>query len=139
MLKLQIISIGKTKEKWLEEAFNEYSKRLKSLMQISTVWVKDDKQLIEKAEKETSCIALDPEGIQMNSHQFSNYIQKAFESGGSKLSIVIGGAQGLPSTLKTLPLVSLSSLTFTHQITRLVLIEQVYRALEIQQGSNYHK
>lgn len=139
MLKLQILSIGKTKEKWLEEAFDEYTKRLKPLMQISTTWVKDDKQLIEKAEKESNSIALDPAGVLMDSRQFSSYIQKAFEAGGAKLTLIIGGAQGLPADLKKLPLISLSPLTLTHQITRLVLIEQIYRALEIQQGSSYHK
>lgn len=139
MLKLNILSVGRTKEKWLEEAFEEYIKRLKPYAQISCLWAKDDAQLIEWAKKEGSFIGLDPAGRLMTSEEFSEFLMHSWEKGGSRLSMVIGGAQGLPDELKKAPLISLSPLTFTHQITRLVLIEQIYRALEIQRGSQYHK
>lgn len=114
-------------------------KRLKPSLQLICLWAKDDAQLIEWTNKESNCIALDPAGRLMISEDFSNFLIQSFEKGGSRLTLVIGGAAGLPPELKQLPLISLSPLTFTHQMTRLVLIEQIYRSLEIQKGSRYHK
>ena len=140
MLKLKILSIGKTKEKWLEEAVNDYTKRLKSTVQIEYLWAKDTPQLIEWARKESYYICLDPSGKLFSSEEFSQFLSEEWEKGGSRLTLLIGGAEGLPSEIKQKSLlISLSPLTFTHQITRLVLIEQIYRAIEIQKGSRYHK
>ncbi len=140
MLKLKILSVGKTKEKWLDEAFGEYQKRLKPLMQVDCQWAKDSSQLLDWALKEPYLICLDPTGRLLSSEQFATLIEQSWDRGGSRLTIVIGGAEGLPLELKqNAQLISLSPLTFTHQITRLVLIEQIYRATEIQKGSNYHK
>ena len=140
MLKLKILSIGKTKESWLEEALGEYAKRLKSHMMIEWVWAKDNSQLIEYANKESTVICLDPIGKLLTSEQFAVFFDQLWEKGGSRLTVVIGGADGLPNEFKQkYPLISLSPLTFTHQITRLILIEQIYRSIEIKKGSNYHK
>lgn len=140
MLRLKILSVGKTKEKWLDEAFNEYVKRLKPSVQIACSWAKDTSQLIEWAEKENSLIGLDPNGRSFTSEEFAKFFIQQWEKGGARLTLIIGGAEGLPSELKQkIPLISLSPLTFTHQITRLVLIEQIYRSIEIQKGSHYHK
>lgn len=140
MLKLKILSIGKTKEKWLDEAFNEYSKRLKPVLQIDCLWAKDNAQLIDWTTKEPGCIALDPGGSLFTSEEFSKFIAQQWEKEGARLTVVIGGADGLPPEIKKrAQLISLSPLTFTHQITRLILIEQIYRAIEIQKGSRYHK
>ncbi len=140
MLKLKIISIGKTKEEWLDQAIDEYAKRLKPVLQIDFVLVKSDEQLVALVEKEPLFICCDANGLSLNSEQFSSYLQKKFTEGGSRLAIVIGGSDGLPVSLKTHShLISLSPLTMTHQIVRLVLLEQVYRALEIAKGSKYHK
>ncbi len=140
MIKLKILSVGKTKEKWLEEAFSEYVKRLKPLLQIECLWAKDNFQLIDWVQKEPLIICLDPAGQLFSSEEFSAFLTQEIEKGGSRLALVIGGAEGLPAELKhNHTLISLSRMTFTHQVTRLVLIEQIYRALEIQKGSNYHK
>jgi 23S rRNA (pseudouridine1915-N3)-methyltransferase len=140
MLKLKILSVGKTKEKWLEEAFQEYKKRLQPYLQIEICWAKDSEQLSEWCEKEPRLIALDPQGMLQTSEEFSAYLYHQWEKFGARLAIVIGGAEGLPKEIKnSYPLISLSKLTFTHQLTRLVLIEQVYRAIEINRGSPYHK
>jgi len=140
MLKLKILSIGKTKEEWLDKAIEEYVKRLKPLLSIEFVWAKNDEQLIALVEKEPLFICCDALGLSLNSEQFSDYFQKKFTEGGSRLAIVIGGAEGLPSSLKTHKnLISLSPLTMTHQIIRLVLLEQIYRAVEIAKGTKYHK
>lgn len=140
MLKLKIFLIGKTKESWLEQALNEYIKRLKPVVSIDWVWAKHDAQLIELVKKEPHLICLDPQGRLLTSEQFSTFISESWEKGGSRLSIAIGGAEGLPQEIKTHSiLLSLSPLTFTHQMTRLVLLEQIYRAIEIQKGTHYHK
>lgn len=140
MYHLKIISIGKTKEKWLDEAIGEYIKRLKPYVKLEMLWAKDNTQLIEWTRKESSYLCLDPQGKTFTSEKFSEFMIKEWEKRGSHLTMIIGGAEGLPSELKQKGfLISLSLLTFTHQITRLVLVEQVYRALEIHRGSAYHK
>lgn len=140
MLKLKIISVGKIKEAWLETAIQDYLKRLRPFVLIEFIWAKDDQQLVELAKKEPLAICLDPAGMLMTSEQLSSFLEQSWEKGGSRLALVIGGAEGLPAELrKHFPLLSLSPLTLTHQITRLVLIEQIYRAIEIQKGSRYHK
>lgn len=140
MIRIKILSIGKTKEKWLEEAFQEYVKRLKSTVEIETLWAKDNAQLIEWSQKESVYLCLDPAGKLLKSEEFSDYLSRSWEKGGSRLTLIIGGAEGLPPILrKEECLISLSPLTFTHQLTRLILIEQIYRAIEIKKGSNYHK
>lgn len=140
MLKIRIISVGKTKEAWLETGLDEYVKRLKPTAAIEFTWVKNDEQLLQIIEKEPLTICLDPSGKLMTSEQFSTFLQTKIEEGGSRVAFVIGGAEGLPSQLKKhSTLFSLSPLTMTHQLTRLVLMEQIYRALEIAKGSPYHK
>lgn len=140
MIKLKIFSIGKTKESWLEDAIQEYAKRLSPLMAIEWIWAKDNSHLIDLASKEPKVICLDPKGKLLSSEQFAAFLEQSWERGGSRLAFVIGGADGLPPQLReNYTLLSLSPLTFTHQITRLILIEQIYRATEISKGSNYHK
>lgn len=140
MLKLKILSVGKTKEKWLEDAFLEYLKRLKGTVHIECLWARDSQQLLEWAQKESSYLCLDPKGRLLTSEEFADLLFQQWEKNGSRLTLVIGGAEGLPQELKQGNLlISLSPLTMTHQITRLVLIEQIYRTIEIRKGSHYHK
>ena len=140
MIKLKILSVGKTKEKWLNDAFDEYKKRLSSSVSIESGWAKDDHQLIEWSQKEHNFLSLDPAGRQFASEEFASFLTEQWEKGGSRLTLIIGGAEGLPEVIKKRgTLISLSPLTFTHQMTRLVLIEQIYRATEINRGSHYHK
>jgi 23S rRNA (pseudouridine1915-N3)-methyltransferase len=140
MIKLKIISVGKTKESWLEEAINEYLKRLKPYASIEFLWAKNDSQLIDWTSKENSVLCLDPLGMLFDSSEFSHVIHQKIQEGGARLAFVIGGAEGLPSQLRDqYTLLSLSPMTYTHQITRLVLIEQIYRAFEIAKGTKYHK
>lgn len=140
MLKLKILSVGKTKEKWLDDAFNEYVKRLKPNVHIECLWAKDPSQLVEWGRKESSYLCLDPKGKFHTSEELAKFLMSEWERKNSKITFIIGGAEGLPPELKQEGiLISLSSLTFTHQITRLVLIEQIYRTIEIQKNSHYHK
>lgn len=140
MFKLKILSVGKTKEVWLEEAIKEYVKRLTPLATLEFIWAKNDAQLLQFADKETALICLEVEGNSFTSEQFADFFSDQLQKGGSRLTFVIGGSDGLPKALKQrATLISLSPLTFTHQLARLVLIEQIYRAFEILKGSRYHK
>lgn len=139
MQKIKIFSVGKTKEAWLEEAVEEYVKRLKAVAVIEFIWTKNDEQLLQLVEKEPLVICLDPNGGLMTSEQFAEFLFDQLQKGGSRLALVIGGAEGLPPPLKKRVLISLSPLTLTHQVTRLVLLEQIYRSFEIAKGSKYHK
>ncbi len=136
MIKIKILSVGKTKEEWLETAIAEFEKRLKGQIEFEYKWVKNNDRLIAEAEKEPKLVCLDPDGRQMDSRGFAAFIEKR----GARIVFVIGGAEGLPEILrKNFPLVSLSKMTFTHQLCRLVLIEQIYRAYTLVKGIPYHK
>jgi 23S rRNA (pseudouridine1915-N3)-methyltransferase len=136
MFKVKVLTIGRCKEKWLSEALAEYEKRLRGKLSIEWALAKDNAQLTEWAGQE-SYVALDPKGELLTSEAWSEKMMKL----GLRLVFVIGGAEGLtPELLKKAQFKwSLSPLTFTHQITRLILAEQLYRATEIERGSQYHK
>ena len=78
MMKLKILSVGKTKESWLEQGLNEYVRRLSSVVLIEFVWVKDDVQLLRFTEKESPLVCLDPDGQQMDSECFAQFVQNQF-------------------------------------------------------------
>ena len=139
MHKIKIISVGKTKESWLDEAMQEYIKRLKPLASFEFVWAKNDDQLVELAKKEPLTVCLDSKGTPLDSEGFATYLMQKLQEGGSRICLIIGGPEGLPADLKGSAMISLSLLTMTHQIVRLVLLEQIYRAFEIAKGSKYHK
>lgn len=136
MFKVKVLTIGKCKEEWLAQALAEYEKRLRGKLAIDWQLAKDDIQLTEWASQE-AIIALDPKGELLTSEAWSLKMNRL----GLRLTFVIGGAEGLPPQIlqKAIFRWSLSPLTFTHQITRLILMEQIYRALEIERGSQYHK
>lgn len=138
MFKVKILSIGKAREPWLKEALGEYEKRLKARMQIDWVLAESEKQLLQQALKEPYLIALDRTGVFLDSETLS---QKLFLEWGSRACFLIGGPEGLsPAALSHARFLwSLSPLTFTHQIARLLLVEQLYRAVEIDKKSGYHK
>jgi 23S rRNA (pseudouridine1915-N3)-methyltransferase len=141
MYRIKIFSVGKTKEPWLLEALGEYEKRLKSQMEIEWVLSKDSKGLQALLDKEDSFIALTLGAKEPNSEQFAEKAYFWLEKFGSRLSFVIGGSEGLSEKVltKSFARLSFSKLTFTHQMTRLILLEQLYRAAEIMKGSGYHK
>lgn len=141
MIKIKVYSVGKTKEEWLQNALTLYETRLKSSLSFEWILTKNDEQLKQFLAKETNYICLDLSGKQYSSEEFSlfliNYIQQAH----ARLCFVIGGPEGVPEDVKNKAkgLLSFSRLTFTHQMTRLILVEQIYRALEIEKNSSYHK
>lgn len=141
MVKIRLLSIGKTREKWLVQAIEEYSQRLLPIASITWIFAKNDKELKSYLEKEHSFIALDPQGISCTSEKFTALLEQQLTQHGATLVFVIGGPEGLPNEIKkeSSLLLSLSPLTFTHQLTRLILLEQLYRMSQIQKGTPYHK
>tara|TARA_B100000513_G_scaffold140668_1_gene64166 strand:+ start:316 stop:918 length:603 start_codon:yes stop_codon:yes gene_type:complete len=144
---VRIVSVGKSKEQWLQSAIDEYTKRLRGAqIELRCVNVKGDQQLIaEAAAAGDGLVVLDERGAQTDSDGFARILYEALERGGSRVSFVIGAAEGLPPQLKAQAkagkhtMISLSQMTFTHQMARLFLAEQIYRATEIRKGSAYHK
>jgi len=137
MFKVKIIAVGRSKKAWLEMALSEYEKRLQGRLQLEWLLAKDDASLSTYCRKESLLIALDIKGEQMSSEAFSEKWMRI----GARAAFVIGGPDGLlQEILKTAHFRwSLSPLTFTNQMIRLILVEQLYRALEIAKGTPYHK
>ena len=130
MLRIKIISPGKHKEPWLTSALNEYEKRLTGDAKIEWVF---PKELSIKSEKYS---LLDVKGKILTSEQFSTFlISEPIHT------FVIGGPDGPPKEVieHASFRFSLSSLTFTHQFVRLILLEQIYRGIQISKGSSYHR
>jgi 23S rRNA (pseudouridine1915-N3)-methyltransferase len=146
-VKIRIVGRKSGGEKWLESSYSTYESRLKSTnLKVTTQWHKNDDELIKGTESDNSkghqVVLLDPLGKLLTSEKFSEDMYKWLEDGGSRLTFVIGGCDGLPEDLKSIygsQMISLSLLTFTHQFARILLMEQIYRASEIKKGSGYHK
>ncbi len=138
MFKVKVLTQGKIKEPWLISALEEYQKRLSSTLTIKWVLVNTDQELTTLALKEPMLIALDIPGKLLSSEEWSHAL---FSSWGARPTFVIGGSLGLdPSVVQHAKIrISLSPLTFTHQMVRLILVEQLYRAIQIEQGTQYHK
>ncbi len=141
MYKITLYSIGKPKEPWLQEALAEYEKRLKPFLTLEWVLVKTPPLLEKALEKQLHFLTLDPQGKMYTSPDFSTTLLEWLTSHGSRLHMVIGGADGMPPSLlrRSAGKLSLSPMTLTHQMTRLFLLEQIYRAIAISRGSSYHK
>lgn len=137
MYKIKVLTVGRCKEAWLGSALLEYEKRLKGKASFEWLIAKNDAQLLEWAALEPFLVLLDPKGKLLTSEEWSEKMARL----GIKLTFVIGGAEGLPAGIANFPHFkwSLSPLTFTHQMVRLILIEQIYRGFEIDRGSKYHK
>ena len=146
-VRIRIVGRRNGGEPWLESSYSTYDTRLKSTnLKVTTQWHKNDDDLIKgvdgDAAKKHNVVLLDPCGKMCTSEKFSDDMHRWLEEGGSRLTFVIGGAEGLPNEVKMNygnKMLSLSSLTFTHQFARILLMEQIYRASEIKKGSGYHK
>lgn len=134
------MSVGKTKEAWLEAALNEYAKRLSALVQFEYVFFKEESLLEKALLKEGHVVLLDALGHHMDSLEFADWLFSEIEKADSRLTFVIGGPEGLSAKVKEhYSKISLSRMTYTHQMARLILLEQIFRAFEIKKGSHYHK
>jgi len=155
MFKITIITLGKIKDSWWKEAENEYRKRLSSLSKIQYIELREEpfhdndpheiikkkeaEKLLKKIPENAFLIALHEQGKEMNSKTFANFLEKQSEKG-QEIVFIIGGPLGLHKTILDIVhlQISLSQLTFPHQMVRPILIEQIYRASTILQNKNYH-
>ena len=150
---IKIICIGKIKETYLREAIEEYKKRISKYTQLEIIELEDysfqDNKITLKKEKEKILkvinnkdyiITLEIEGKQMTSEEFASKIDKIFIEN-SNITFIIGGSYGLDEEIKKLSSfkLSFSKMTFPHQLFRLILLEQVYRAFKINNHEEYHK
>ncbi len=150
---IKIICIGKIKETYLREAIEEYKKRISKYTQLEIIELEDysfqDNKITLKKEKEKILkvinnkdyiITLEIEGKQMTSEEFASKIDKIFIEN-SNITFIIGGSYGLDEEIKKLSSfkLSFSKMTFPHQLFRLILLEQIYRAFKINNHEEYHK
>lgn len=152
-MKINIVCVGKIKEKYFTDAILEYKKRLSKFAELTVIEVPEEtnEQNIEKkCEKESKLllekcdgiiIAMDQNGKLVSSPDIASFIQKQMVSGQSVFSFVIGGSNGLSEEIKKRAnaVFSFGKITFPHQLFRVVLAEQIYRAISINNGLPYHK
>ena len=159
-MKIKIYAIGHLKEAYLKQGIQEYLDRLKPYAQVEIVELNDESIVTNPSAKEIE-MAKDKEGQrvikllkndeyligldlvkkQPTSLEFAKYLEDKFVLGGSNISFVIGGSYGLSDELKNRcqDRIGLSNMTFLHQMTRLILLEQIYRAFKINRNEVYHK
>ena len=150
---IRIICVGKIKEKYLRDAIEEYSKRLSKYTKLEIIEVKDESKMdtndimkkeaisIEKyINNKDYNIVLDIEGEELSSLTFAKKLDKIF-IGSSNINFIIGGSVGIDDSIKEKAnlRLSFSRMTFPHQLFRVILLEQIYRAFKIINNESYHK
>lgn len=154
-MKHEIIFLGKTKDRFIQEGIDEYFSRLQHYTNFNITTVKDKsggkgsreaiisqgQQLLDSVPPGAVIVALDSRGRQFTSELFSKKIVDWEIAGTKQVSYLIGGPEGISDTvLRSAQLVlSFSTMTFTHDMVRMLLIEQLYRAYTIKNGERYHK
>ena len=159
MLNIQIICIGKLKETYLKSAIDEYSKRLSRYCKLDILELPDEKipdklninlsneiklkecnNILRHIKKDSYIIALDLKGKQFTSEDFSSEIEKISMTS-SNITFIIGGSLGLTDELLNLCHLKIcfSKMTFPHQLIRVFLLEQIFRAFKIANGETYHR
>lgn len=152
-MKVNIVCVGKIKEKFFTDAIAEYAKRLSRFCTFNIIEV-DEASKTDNLEKKSemegklllekcsgTIIALDGKGKQLSSPELASFLKESTSMGSSEFSFVIGGSNGLSdAVIKSAKLVlSFGKITFPHQLFRVVLSEQIYRAFTINAGLPYHK
>ncbi|PIR55415.1 ribosomal RNA large subunit methyltransferase H [Candidatus Peregrinibacteria bacterium CG10_big_fil_rev_8_21_14_0_10_36_19] len=135
---IKIIQIGKTKDDYLRSGESEFLKRLSAFCKIEVITLQDEERALNHI-GESKFVLLDELGIQKTSVEFSDFL-KTYKDYGETLIFVIGGAFGVSDSMKkkAAHMISLSKMTFTHQMIRIFLLEQLYRAMCILTGKDYH-
>jgi 23S rRNA (pseudouridine1915-N3)-methyltransferase len=151
-LRLRILWVGKSRDPWIKEAVAEYAGRIRRYVPLDVAEVRDEKgaqaeemrrRECERLEKlippQATLVLLDETGEQMTSQVLADYVGRLRDSGVGDVAFVIGGAYGFSEEFRRRGrLLSLSKMTFTHQMVRVFLLEQVYRAFTILNGEPYH-
>jgi 23S rRNA (pseudouridine1915-N3)-methyltransferase len=155
-LRFELLFLGKTKEPYLAAGIADYAKRLARYIATDikilkekkikkgtaeNVRIANDSDILLQSTQGSQLICLDRSGRQMDSLDLAAQVESWAMQGQKKITFIIGGPLGLsPAILTNADLIlSLSPMTFTHEMTRLLLLEQLYRACTIRAGENYHK
>lgn len=159
-MKIRLIVVGKLKEKYLVAGIKEYQKRISgytnieiievaderipdkaSLAQEVMVKAKEGKKILDKIKQDDYVILLDVGGKELDSIAFSKHLEQCMINGKSTIDFVIGGSLGHGEEILQRAdfCLSFSPMTFPHQLMRLILIEQIYRAFKIMKNETYHK
>ena len=160
MLHINIICVGKIKESFFKDAIDEYSKRLSKYCQLnitelndekipnnasekenSIVKDKEGKNILNSIKKDSYIICMDLNGKQFSSEEFSDKINNISINYNGSITFIIGGSLGLSNDVLSIAneKISFSKMTFPHQLFRVVLLEQIYRAFKIINNETYHK
>ncbi len=160
MIGISLLTVGKIKEKYLNEGIAEYAKRLSRYCSLEIIEVADEKtpdgasdvlceqikdkegeRLLKYIKDDAYVIALAINGKMLSSEEFSKEIENLSVSGKSRLVFVIGGSLGLSKSVlsRANAFLSFSKMTFPHQLMRMVFLEQLYRAFKISANEPYHK
>ncbi len=160
MLKVNLICIGKLKEDYLRDACKEYSKRLSAFCNLNIVELneyklsdnpsdsminkaleQEGKGILSKLSDRSATVSMCIEGKQINSVELSKFIDDVCSGGTGELNFIIGGSFGLSDEVKSKSdlRLSMSKMTFPHQLARVMLLEQLYRSFMISKGGKYHK
>ncbi len=157
MVNLKIIVVGKTKYKWLEQGLSHYFKLLKKYLDLNLITIKDEKitsskssdlildkeaeRILKYFDKKSFRLVLDSKGEMLSSEGLAKLFSGQMNKGYGDFTFIIGGPLGLSQkVVKNCHFkLSLSNMTFTHQLLRLFLLEQIYRAFSIIKGEKYHK
>lgn len=160
MLSIRLVCVGKLREQFFIDAFNEYSKRLSAYCKFECAELNEtklgsspsDKEIAAALDKEAAdieralgkdayVIAMCVEGIQLKSEDLAQRISSLAVAGRGRICFVIGGSFGISPRIKQRAdmRLSMSEMTFPHHLARVMLAEQIYRAFKISEGSKYHK
>lgn len=155
-MKLVLLQVGKTDDKYLNEGLSVYHARIQKLMPfevktvaeskarqktpVSVVKKEEAERILAACRKGDTLILLDEAGDSMGSRHFATFLQKTMNAGPRRIVFIIGGPAGVTHELKDRAdkVLSLSAMTFSHQLVRLLFAEQLYRALTILKGIPYH-
>lgn len=155
-MKIKIICVGKTGKKFLSEGENEYFTRLKHYINVEKIEIPDlknqknltieqikseeGKLILAKINNGEQVFLLDEHGKSFTSENFAEFLQQRFNQGGHALTLIIGGPFGFSENVYKAAQgkISMSEMTFSHQMIRMILFEQLYRAMTILRGEPYH-
>lgn len=154
-MQIDLIVVGKLKEKSMQQMCNEYIKRLGSYCKLNVIELKDESNNLDESlvitreaeainkvlDEKSYIIIMDIDGKQMTSEAFSTKIDEITTYDNSKLTFVIGGSLGIDPSIKAKAnlRMSFSKMTFPHQLFRVMLLEQIYRQFRIARNEPYHK
>jgi 23S rRNA (pseudouridine1915-N3)-methyltransferase len=157
-VKFEVVFLGKTREKYLDQGICDYAERLRRYVPLEikvlknknkhakndsdqVIMAREAEQLLSQVKSASLTVALDPNGCRHSSEELARILEKWENQGLQTISFLIGGHLGLTADViaRAGTTWSLSRLTFTHEMSRFILLEQLYRACSIKANHNYHK